>query len=179
MRPGCPVGYDDLAYVRMRHWNYEGGISDGELVVNKGEVEALRSAFQKLFDAGFPIRRMTLVDDFGPADDPADGADDFASIESDNTSAFNCRRRTGSASAFSEHAYGTAIDINPLENPYVTGAGTTSHPASVPFLDRSNPGAGVITADSPVVEAFRAVGWRWGGDWQAPIDYQHFSRSGR
>jgi hypothetical protein len=121
---------------------------------------------------------MQLVDDFGPADDPDDGADDFASIEADNTSAFNCRLRTGSTTEFSQHSYGTAIDLNPLRNPYVGTSGTTSHPASVPYLERS-PRPGVITGDGPVVAAFREIGWSWGGDWSTVKDYQHFSLSGR
>jgi hypothetical protein len=179
MRPGCPVGYDGLAYVRVGHWNFEGQVAEGELVIAVQEVEPLRAVFNRLFDIRFPIRRMTLVDDFGRASNPADGADDFASIEANNTSAFNCRRRTGSTSTFSQHSYGTAVDINPIENPYVNTAGTTSHPASVPFLDRSNASPGVITAGSPVVQAFESVGWKWGGYWDPPIDYQHFSRTGK
>jgi hypothetical protein len=179
LRPGCPVGVEELRYVRTSHWNFEGAISTGELVVHRDEVEPLRTVFAALFDARFPIRRMTLVDDFGLAEDPDLGADDFASIEADNTSAFNCRLRTGSTTQFSEHSYGRAIDINPLENPYVGASGTTSHPLSVPYLDRSVAEPGVILEDSTVVVAFEQVGWQWGGDWSSPKDYQHFSRTGR
>jgi hypothetical protein len=113
---------------------------------------------------------MRLVDDYG--------GDDFASIEADNTSAFNCRAATGSTN-WSEHAYGHAIDVNPIENPYVSG-GETSHTASVSYLNRSSHRAGMAYPGGVLVEAFRSVGWGWGGDWSGSVhDYQHFSRSGR
>ncbi len=150
----------------------------GELVVNASVADNVVAVFRRLYEAGFPIRRMTLVDDYGAASDPADGADDFASIEADNTSAFNCRQRTGTG-GWSEHSFGTAIDLNPLENPYVSSDGTTSHPGSRRFLDRSLAVPGVIAGDGPAVAAFRDIGWGWGGTWSTPKDYQHFSRSGR
>jgi hypothetical protein len=172
------VGYDQLRYLRISHHDFDGGVSTGELVVNAAVADDVTEVFRRLYEARFPIRRMTLVDDYGAASDPADGADDFASIEADNTSAFNCRRRTGTG-GWSEHSYGTAIDLNPLENPYVHPDGTTSHPASRPYLDRSLAAPGVVTADGQVVAAFRDIGWGWGGNWDSPTDYQHFSRSGR
>ena len=105
------------------------------------------------------------------------GGSDFASIEADNTSSFNCRNATGS-SHWSEHAYGQAIDLNPLENPYVSG-GTTSHPGSRRYLDRSRRLKGMVHAGDTVVRAFASVGWGWGGSWVGTKDYQHFSASGR
>jgi hypothetical protein len=104
------------------------------------------------------------------------GGSDFRSIEADNTSAFNCRSATGS-SRWSEHAYGRAIDVNPIENPYVEG-GRTSHEASVPYLDRSRPRRGMAVEGGALVRAFDRVGWGWGGRWSGAKDYQHFSASG-
>lgn len=179
MRPGCPVGYDQLRHLTLSHWDFEGAVRTGELVVHETVAEDIVAVFRQLFELRYPIRRMTLVDDFGPGSTASDGADDFASIEADNTSAFNCRTRTGSGSEYSQHAFGTAIDLNPLENPYVGRSGTTSHPASVPFLDRSAGAPGVVTADDPVVRALRSIGWGWGGDWEGIKDYQHFSATGR
>jgi len=106
------------------------------------------------------------------------GGSDFRSIEADNTSAFNCRRATGSTS-WSEHAYGRAIDVNPIENPYVSAAGVVAHPASRPYLDRSRHRPGMAYPGGVLVEAFRSVGWGWGGDWSGVKDYQHFSANGR
>ena len=154
----------------LSYWGFDGEPHEGELVVNADAVDAMRGAFGRLFSARFPIRSMRLVDDFG--------ASDFTSIEADNTSAFNCRERSTGGGVWSQHTYGRAIDVNPIENPYVTN-GTTSHPASQPFLDRSNVRAGMAVAGGPLVDAFAAAGWGWGGYWSSPTDYQHFSSTGR
>jgi hypothetical protein len=115
------------------------------------------------------LRMSYLVDDYG--------ASDYVSIANDNTSSFNCRNATGSTS-FSQHAYGRAIDINPIENPYVYANGTTTHPPSKPYLDRSHHRRGMAFPGGVLVRAFDAVGWGWGGRWPLPTDYQHFSRNG-
>jgi poly-gamma-glutamate synthesis protein (capsule biosynthesis protein) len=112
---------------------------------------------------------MRLVDDYGGSDD--------ASMDADNTSAFNCRNVAGT-SRWSEHAYGRAIDINPVENPYVAGS-HVSPAAGRAFLDRSQRRPGVVRAGDAVVRAFARVGWGWGGDFSSAQDYQHFSASGR
>jgi hypothetical protein len=142
------------------------------MIVAAPAVPAIRGAFGALFRARFPIRRMRLVDDYG--------ASDFRSIEADNTSAFNCRPATGST-RFSEHAYGRAVDINPIENPYVYPNGSTVHGASRPFLDRSRHRRGMAFRGGVLVRAFAGVGWGWGGNWRPPsaTDYQHFSSTGR
>ena len=140
------------------------------MVVNASAVHDLRRAFAALFAGRFPIRRMRVVDRYGGSD--------YDSIQADNTSAFNCRSATG-ASRWSEHAYGLAIDINPIENPYVYTSGTTTHHASVPFLDRSNVRRGMAVRGGTLVRAFDAIGWGWGGRWPRPTDFQHFSVNGR
>src|SRR5262249_14263652 len=102
----------------------------------------------------------------------------FDSIEADNTSAFNCRAATGST-RWSEHAYGRAIDVNPIENPYVyASSGTSSHRASGPYLARSNHRPGMAYDGCALVSAFASVGWGWGGHWSGDRDYQHFSATG-
>ena len=167
-RAGCPVPLEQLRYVTLSYWGFDGAVHSGELVVNADAVDAVVTAFHRLFDNRFPIRSMRLVDDFG--------ADDFTSIEADNTSAFNCRPVTG-GSGWSQHAYGRAIDVDPIENPYVDG-GTTTHPASVTYLARGNVRPGMAVSGGPLVDAFAAVGWGWGGRWPPPTDYQHFSSTG-
>ncbi len=122
------------------------------------------------FDGHFPIRRMVPVDAYG--------ASDFGSIEADNTSAFNCRYVDGTT-RWSEHSYGRAIDLNPIENPYVTSAGTTSHRASRRYLRRSPYRSGMAVGGGVAVRAFEEAGWGWGGRWSGDRDYQHFSASGR
>jgi hypothetical protein len=110
-RPGCPVPLRDLRLVRVTFVGFDGGTHRGKLVAHRWYAEGIRRVFHKLFDAGFPIRRMRLVDRYG--------ANDTRSMNADNTSAFNCRFRDGVCCRWSMHAYGKAIDINPVENPYV------------------------------------------------------------
>ena len=123
-----------------------------------------------LFAIHFPIRRMVPIQRYGGSD--------FSSIEADNTSAFNCRYIDGTR-RWSQHAYGRAIDINPLENPYVS-RGRTSHSASRAFVDRNFVRPGMIVIGSEALKVIEASGWRWGGRWHRPKpkDYQHISSSG-
>ena len=167
-RPGCPVGLADLRQVWVRHWDFNGRARSGVLIVHEDAAADVVKVFRRLFAARFPVRRMRMVDAYRGSD--------YASIEADNTSAFNCRPVTGGG-GWSEHAYGRAIDINPIENPYVSG-GTTSHRASIPYLDRSRVRPGMAVEGGALVRAFDAVGWGWGGRWSGIKDYQHFSMSG-
>ncbi len=169
-RPGCPVGLDDLRLVRASHWGFGGRVKTGRIVVHRDVSRDVVAVLQRLYAAGFPIRRMVPVDAYGGSD--------FRSIEADNTSAFNCRYVEGTT-RWSEHAYGRAIDLNPIENPYVTSGGTTSHRASTRYLRRTPYRAGMAVEGGVVVRAFAAVGWSWGGRWSGARDYQHFSASGR
>ncbi|MEZ5099436.1 MAG: M15 family metallopeptidase [Thermoleophilia bacterium] len=169
-REGCPVGLDDLRLLELTHWGFDGKARRGRLIVHEDVARDVVSVFRRLFQAGYPIRRMQLVDAYG--------GDDYRSIEADNTSAFNCRNATGSGN-WSNHAYGYAIDLNPLENPYVSG-GRTSHPRSERYLDRRRRLKGMIREGDVVTRAFDAIGWGWGGRWTGSVrDYQHFSINGR
>jgi hypothetical protein len=124
----------------------------------------------RLYHLHYPIRRMRLVDAYG--------ADDHRSMAADNTTAFNCRFVAGRPGVWSEHAYGRAIDVNPVENPYVAGA-HVSPPAGEPFARRSRHRQGMIHRGGPVVRAFASVGWEWAGNWPRVKDYQHFSSTGK
>jgi poly-gamma-glutamate synthesis protein (capsule biosynthesis protein) len=168
-RPGCPVPLRDLRYVRVGFWDFRGRPRTGELVVHEDHAEALVEVFRDLFRVRFPVARMVLVDEYG--------GDDDRSMAANNTSAFNCRLATG-GSSWSEHAYGRAIDVNPVQNPYVNGE-TVLPPAGEAYVDRSVKATGMIKRAGPVVPAFAAVGWSWGGDWTTLKDYQHFSATGR
>jgi hypothetical protein len=168
--PGCPVGLAQLRYMRVAYWGFDRRAHLGEMVANASATTALRRAFATLFAAKFPIRGMRLVDRYGGSD--------YASIRADNTSAFNCRDATGTAH-WSQHAFGLAVDIDPIENPYVYANGTTTHAASRPYLERSRVRPGMAVARGTLVRAFDAVGWGWGGRWPLPTDYQHFSANGR
>ncbi|MGV1050237.1 MAG: M15 family metallopeptidase [Solirubrobacterales bacterium] len=166
---GCPVGLDDLRLLALTYWGFDGEVHLGRLVVNRDAARPLLAAMRSLYRHRFPFRRIRLVDAYG--------ADDHRSMEADNTSAFNCRFVSGT-SRWSQHAYGRAIDVNPVENPYADGDGYVSPPQGAPFLDRGQRHRGLIHADGDVVAAFARVGWGWGGDWSWPKDFQHFSATG-
>jgi hypothetical protein len=169
-RPGCPVSLDDLRVVVLTYIGFDGKAHLGKLIVNRSATTAIIGAFRRLYAARFPIRRMEPVDAYG--------GDDYRSIQADNTSAFNCRPATGS-SHWSQHAYGLAVDVNPIENPYLDD-GKSSHAASTPYLNRSRVRPGMAVAGGTLVEAFAAVGWGWGGSWSGSVqDTQHFSSNGR
>lgn len=169
-RPGCPVGLADLRLLKVRHWGFDGRVHRGRLVVHEDSARGLVRVLRRLFRLHFPIRRMRLVDAYG--------ADDHRSMAADNTSAFNCRFVSGTR-RWSEHAYGRAIDVNPVENPYADSDGYVSPPAGAPYRDRSQRVKGLIHRGGNVVRAFAAIGWEWGGYWSWPKDYQHFSATGR
>jgi hypothetical protein len=168
-RPGCPVAPEDLRLVSVTYWGFDDRPQQGELVVHAQSAEAIALVMEELYGLQFPIERMERVDAFE--------GDDDASMAANNTSAFNCREVSRRPGVWSQHAFGTAIDINPVQNPYILRNGTVLPPGSV--TDRSTPATGLIEADSPVVAAFADIGWGWGGDWSGVLDYQHFSASGR
>ena len=169
-RTGCPVPLQDLRLLAIRHWGFDGRPRAGELVVHADAADAMIEVFRRLFAARFPLEQVRLVDDFG--------GDDDRSMAANNTSAFNCRHATGSQ-RWSEHAYGRAVDLNPVQNPFVTRGGAVLPPQGADHVRRDAATLGLITADGPVVAAFSAVGWKWGGHWSSGKDYQHFSANGR
>jgi hypothetical protein len=114
---------------------------------------------------------MRLVDDYGGGD--------RRSMAANNTSAFNCRSVVGRPGVWSQHSYGWAIDINPVQNPFVMSGGTVLPPAGEAYVDRSRRAPGMIHRGDVVYRAFASIGWEWGGDWSSSKDYQHFSATGR
>ena len=169
---GCPVDTEDLRYVKMSYIDFSGKERTGEMIVHKSVAKEVTAIFEKLYKAKYPIRQMHLVSDFGGSD--------WKSIDADNTSAFNCRNATGSHK-WSKHSYGRAIDLNPLENPYISRNGHIAHKASQKFRKRQHQNhsaadRAVLLQDDPAVQIFKAHGWKWGGDWKGVKDYQHFSK---
>ena len=169
-RRGCPVGPVELRLLLVDYWGFDGRVHRGELIVHRDHARRILVVFGKLFKARYPVRRLRPVDAYR--------ADDDRSMAANNTSGFNCRRVSGSSS-WSEHAFGRAIDLNPLRNPYVTRGGRVSPPAGRPYANRARRAAGMIHGGDTVVRAFAAAGWRWGGNWSGSRDYQHFSATGR
>ena len=172
---GCPVGLSDLRRLTVSHRDFRGRTQTGQLVVNRSAAAPLRRVFRRLYALHFPIRHLTLADAYGPeAQRPKDG---------DISGSFECRQAVPSpctggrgTGTWSMHAFGLAVDINPVENPYV-GCGQSRDPTARRFRDRSRHHRGMVTGRA--IAAFRSVGWGWGGAWAGNTkDYMHFSSSG-
>ena len=172
---GCPVPLSHLRLLSVSYVGFDGQSHAGQLVVNRAAAGSLRRVFAKLYELRFPIRHMALSDRYGPARSlPADG-DVSASFECRQAAPSPCVGGSGTGS-WSEHAYGEAIDLNPLDNPYV-GCGQSRDPATRPYFNRSRRRPGMVTG--AVVRAFRSIGWGWGGSWSGSTkDYMHFSATG-
>ena len=166
---GCPVPIRSLRLMKIAFHGFDGERKIGKLVVHKDAVETMRVAFRSMWRNDFKIRRMLLVERYG--------GDDRRSMRADNTSAFNCRKVAGT-DRWSQHAYGRAIDINPVENPYVGSDGSVSPQEGEAYVDRSQHKKGMIHAGDSTVRAFERRGWGWGGYWSSAKDYQHFSATG-
>jgi hypothetical protein len=167
---GCPVGPSQLRRVRLVYWGFDGTPHTGSLVVNADAVGDLVRVFSRLYAARFPIRRMRPIDAYG--------GNDERSLAADNTSAFNCRYAVGPGPRrWSAHAYGQAIDVNPVENPYLE-SGRVHPRAGRAYLDRADIRPGMAVRGGLLVQSFARVGWRWGGRWTGTPDYQHFSSTG-
>jgi hypothetical protein len=172
-REGCPVPLNNLRYLRINHINFKGETVSGEMIVHEDVAEEVVNIFADLYAINYPIRQMRLVSDFA--------ANDWQSIEADNTSAFNCRPITGKKKKWSKHAYGKAIDINPIENPYINKKGYISHKASWKYKKRVHKNntpsdRAVLLKNDKATKIFKKYGWKWGGDWRTIKDYQHFSK---
>jgi D-alanyl-D-alanine carboxypeptidase len=169
-RPGCPVPLARLRLLRLSYWGFDGKAHIGALVVRDDVAPAVVDIFRRIYNARFPIQRMQLVDDFAGSDD--------RSMAANNTSAFNCREIDGRPGTWSQHSFGVAVDINPVQNPWVRGS-TVDPPAGRAYVDRRNVRPGMILAGDAVTSAFAAHGWGWGGTFRNAKDYQHFSATGR
>ncbi len=175
--PGCPVLLSQLRLLTVRYLGFDGRAHTGELVVNDAQAGRLQQVFAHLYAIRFPIRHMAFSDTYGPSSGrPRDG---------DVTASFECRQAVASpcngmastgTGSWSEHAYGEAVDLNPVENPYV-GCGMTRDRTALSYLDRSRIRRGMVT--SQVLEIFHQIGWGWGGSWTGSTkDYMHFSVTG-
>lgn len=167
-RPGCPLEPARLRRVEIDYLGMDTQTHRGELIVHEDVVPEVIEIFEQLRQARYPIEKMQTPDHYP-------GADDELSMRDNNTSAFNCRDIPGTGN-WSLHAYGRAIDINPLLNPYIDSTGAFQPANAAPYLDRNRLDPGLLHDGDPAVQIFTDRGWRWGGDWQTPKDYQHFER---
>ncbi|MDX6440012.1 MAG: hypothetical protein QOF45_2595 [Gaiellaceae bacterium] len=165
-RAGCPVGPAQLRTVHVSYRGFDGTPQVGSIVVARRVAEDVVAVFRRLWVAGFPLRRLRPVSAYRGSDD--------ASMAANNTSGFNCRF-VGGTKQWSMHASGEAIDVNPVENPYIRGS-YVSPPAGRAFLERRRYRQGMAVEGGVLVRAFASVGWKWGASFG---DYQHFSTTGR
>ena len=167
---GCPVAPSGLRRVRLSYWGFDGQAHTGALILNESAVRDVVVVFRRLYGERFPLRRLRPIDAYG--------GNDERSLSADNTSAFNCRYVVGPGPRrWSQHAYGLAVDVNPVENPYLEG-GRVRPRAGRAYLNRSKVRPGMAVRGGLLVRAFAAVGWQWGGRWAGTPDYQHFSSTG-
>ena len=172
---GCPTSLSDLRLLRVTYRGFDKHNHTGQMVVNKTAAPKLAQVFHRLYLLHFPIHHMSVAETYGVNGKP--------SKEPDPTGSFECRDAVpspcsggNSTGNWSNHAYGMAVDVNPVENPYV-GCGQSRDPLAQSYRDRSRHRPGMVTA--AVIRAFRSVGWGWGGSWSGNTkDYMHFSWNG-
>lgn len=158
---------NDLAYVRLTYWGFDDKTHMGSVIVHRELAQDILDIFAILYQHKFPIESMKLIDVFND--------DDEASMAANNTSSYNYRKVTGHPGVYSQHSYGRAIDINPLQNPYVSG-GVILPKLARDFSNRHHPSPGKITRNSLIYREFAKRGWDWGGNWYDVQDYQHFEK---
>ncbi len=161
----CPVKLESLKLLELKHYDFNGIIQNGEMVVHSKIADHVLAIFQELLDIKFPIEKIKLIDHYN--------GNDELSMADNNSSCFNFRKIAGT-DRLSNHSYGLAIDINPVQNPYVRIGQeqvTISPKSGTCFLNRHNQRPGML---EPVVFIFEKHGFIWGGLWDSPIDYHHF-----
>jgi D-alanyl-D-alanine carboxypeptidase len=172
---GCPVPLSGLRLLTVTHRGFDKHNHTGQLIVNRSAASGLRDVFHQLYRLHFPIHHMRISDYYGPKSGRPKDDDVTESFECREAAASPCTGN-GTTGSFSMHAYGLAVDVNTVENPYV-GCGMTHDPRGKRYLNRSKHRRGMVTPR--VVSAFRSIGWGWGGAWSGNTkDYQHFSSSG-
>ena len=163
---GCPVPLSELSLVQLTHLGFDGTEKQGDLVVHRDIADEVVDIFAELLRGGCHVERVQLADLY---------ADDDASMAANNSSAYACRSVTGTSDTWSVHSYGRAIDLNPVQNPYVRGD-TVLPPAGRDYVSRGRPARGLIRRGDACHRPFASRGWTWGGDFRSLKDYQHFEK---
>jgi len=164
------ISYDDLRYLHIMDYDFEGNLAEGELIWHNYIAQDLLEIFYELYLNEYQLERVTLIENYG--------GDDTLSMIDNNTSCFNYRV-VDNTTNLSKHAYGLAIDINPFYNPYVTypdGKIRISPPGSEPYADRDADFPYKINESDLCYKLFKERGFTWGGDWNSMKDYQHFQK---
>lgn len=165
------IGFADLRYVHIMHYNFDAEVTEGELICNAAIAPDLLDIFYELYRNEYRIEKVRLIDEYN--------GDDTASMEDNNTSCFNYREVEGTSN-LSKHALGLALDINPFYNPYVTyenGSTRISPAASAEYADRDADFPYKIDENDLCYKLFIRHGFTWGGNWNSLKDYQHFQKA--
>ncbi|MCD7724782.1 MAG: M15 family metallopeptidase [Clostridiales bacterium] len=168
------ISYDDLRYVSVLHYDFDGKEQEGELICHQAIAQDMVEIFYELYQNDYQIEKIRLIDEYS--------GDDTLSMMDNNTSCFNYRVVDGTSS-LSKHAYGLAIDINPFYNPYIVfgkgenGGDYISPAGSEIYADRSKSFAYKIDETDLCYRLFKEHGFTWGGDWNSCKDYQHFQKT--
>lgn len=163
----APYSIDDLVYIQVTYYDFDGKTHIGELIMHKLVAPDIIEIFKVLFEAQFPIEKMKLIDDYDASDE--------ASMADNNSSALCVRSITNRQNELSRHSYGVAIDINPIQNPYIS-SDMILPKAGEDYQDRTNKRKGMIVEGDICYDAFVSHGWTWGGNWTSIKDYQHFQK---
>jgi hypothetical protein len=165
-KEGAPVTIENLRHVTVSYWGFDDNPHLGELIVHEKVAQEVVDIFNELYKVKYPIEKIRLIDEYGSSDE--------LSMKDNNSSAF-CYRDKTSKKSLSKHSYGLAVDINPVQNPYIKGNDILPA-AGKAFLDRNNIRKGMIVQGDDCYEVFKSRGWTWGGEWTNLKDYQHFEK---
>ena len=162
-----PISFDQLSYLKLSYYGFDGKYHVGEMVVNTKVAKEVVDIFKELLENKYPIEKIKLIDDYN--------ADDNLSMENNNSSSF-CYRAITNGSSLSKHSLGLAIDINPIQNQYVTNNKVLPLSGNK-YLNRNYIRKGMIVKNDVCYNAFVKRGWTWGGNWKTIKDYQHFQKN--
>ena len=162
-----PVKIEDLVLVKVKYINFNNEEKIGSIIINKKLSKDIYDIFNELYEAKYPIDKIGLIDEYNNSDE--------LSMADNNSYAFSMRMKTGK-NTYSTHAYGFAIDINPIQNPYIKN-NVVAPESGIDYLNRNDKRKGMIIKGDICYNAFKKRGWTWGGDWKSLKDYQHFEKS--
>ncbi len=166
------ISSNDLCYVHVLHYNFDGEVTDGELICNKLIAQDLVEIFYELYISGYRIAKIRPIDEFN--------GDTGLSMQDNNTFCYNSQIGADTATQSSSHAYGLAVDINPFYNPTVyyndDGSLRIEPAGSEAYADRQSTFPYKIDENDLCLKLFKEHGFTWGGDFNSNKDYQHFQK---
>lgn len=158
---------ESLEVIEIPYLGFDHEQHTGQLVIHTSLITDVRDIFAELLVARFPIESMVPVAAFGWSD--------TESMNANNTSAWNYRYIAGSnPPRLSLHAFGRAIDINPRLNPCTSPSAGTCEPLGAQYDPDIS---GTIAPNSLIAQLFRQHNWKWGGEWNDPVDRHHFQKT--